>query len=242
MRRKRWLLLVCLNTFGQASFEVASIKPHPWPIEYSAGAHVRGTLVTSTASTLLDLITDAYGVRYDQISGGPGWMKANHFDLVARAAGETPITTDQMRQMLQSLLADRFQLKVHHETREVPMWDLVVAKNGPKLKAFDPEGYLDGISVANGTAHIAVSKGTMEQLAHRLSGNGAGRPVRDKTGVAGYYSYTLDFAWTNGTPAIDSDARTLFDALQEQLGLKLESTKGPAEAIIIDHAERPAAN
>src|SRR6202011_1388721 len=107
-----------------ASFEVASIKPHPEPIEYSADAHVRGTLVTATASTLRDLITKAYGVRYDQISGGPAWIKTDHFDFAARAAGETPITTDQMRQMLRSLLADRFQLKVHHETREVPMWDL----------------------------------------------------------------------------------------------------------------------
>jgi uncharacterized protein (TIGR03435 family) len=242
MRRTTWLLLVCLNTFGQASFEVASIKPHPEPITYSADARSNGTLVTATASTLLDLITSAYGVRYDQVSGGPGWMKIDHFDLAARAAGETPITTNQMRQMLQSLLADRFQLKLHREMKEVPMWDLVVAKNGPKSKAFDPEGRSGGISVANGAAHMAVSKGTMEQLAQRLAGNGAGRPVRDKTGLAGYYSYTLDFEWTNGTPAIDPDARTLFDALQEQLGLRLESTRGSAEAIVIDHAERPSAN
>jgi uncharacterized protein (TIGR03435 family) len=124
--------------------------------------------------------------------------------------------------------------------KEVPMWDLVVAKTGPKLKAFDPEGHLGGISAANGTMHMAVSKGSMEQLAQRLAGNGAGRPVRDKTGLTAYYSYTLD--WTNGTPAFDSDARTLFDALQEQLGLKLESAKGSAEAIIIDQAERPSAN
>ena len=242
MRRNSWLLFVCLNTFGQASFEVASIKPHSEPITYSADAHVRGALVTATASTLLDLITDAYGLRDDQISGGPGWMNTDHFDLAARAAGEAPITTDRMRQMLQSLLADRFQLKFHRQMKEVPMWDLVVAKNGPKLKPFDPEGHLGGISVANGTAHIAVSKGTMEELAQRLSGNGAGRPVRDKTGLAGYYSYILDFGWTNGTPAFDSGAPTLFDALKEQLGLKLESVKGFAEAIVIDHAERPSGN
>ena len=240
MQRKSWLLLVCLNIFGQVSFEVASIKPHPEPITYSADARINGTLVTATASTLLDLITDAYGVRYDQISGGPGWMKTDHFDVAARAAGEKAITMDQMRQMLQSLLADRFQLKFHREMKEVPMWDLVVAKNGPKLKAFDPEGRLGGIVGNLGSMHMAVAKGTMEQLAQRLAGNGAGRPVQDKTGLVAYYSYTLD--WTNGTPAFDSDARTLFDALQEQLGLKLESTKGFAEAIIIDHAERPTEN
>jgi len=239
MRRTSWLLLVCLNVYGQASFEVASIRVHPEPVTYSADARAIGNRVTATASTLLDLITDAYGVRYDQISGGPGWMKTDHFDLTARAPGES-ITPDQMRQMLQNLLADRFQLKVHSEMKEVPMWNLVIAKNGVKLKAFDPEGHLGGISVLNGSMHMAISKGTMEQLAQRLSGNGAGRPVQDRTGLTGNYSYTLD--WTNGTPALDSEARTLFDALEEQLGLKLEPTKGSTEAIIIDHAGKPSAN
>lgn len=239
MRIASGVLLVCLNAFGQ-SFEVASIKVHPEPVQVSMDARVSGTLVRATAVTLLDLIEDAYGVAYDQVSGVPGWGKTVHFDVEARAAGERALTTDQMREMLQNLLAERFQLVIHREMKEVPMWDLVVAKGGPKLKPFDPEKNLGGILAANGTMHMTVSKGTMEQLAVRLRGNGAARPVRDKTGLTGYYSYTLD--WVNGIPAPDSDGVPLFEALPQQLGLRLESSKGVVEQIVVDRAERPSAN
>jgi uncharacterized protein (TIGR03435 family) len=120
------------------------------------------------------------------------------------------------------------------------MYALVVARNGPKLMPGDPEGRLGGISVTNGMMHMAVSKGTMEQLAQRLSGNGAGRPVMDKTGLTGYYSYNLD--WANGITALDSDTPSLLVALREQLGLQLEPTKGPSEMLIIDRVEKPSVN
>ena len=98
MRIASCVLLVCLNTLGQ-SFEVASIKIHPEPIHVSMDARVSGTRVIATAVTLLDLITNAYGVSYDQISGGPGWIKTDHFDLEARAPGEQAVTANQMRQI-----------------------------------------------------------------------------------------------------------------------------------------------
>jgi uncharacterized protein (TIGR03435 family) len=250
MRRTSGMLLVCLNVLGIATaqppqrltFEAASIKPHPEPITYSADPSISGTRVTATASTLLDLITSAYGVRYNQVSGGPGWIKSDHYDVAARAEGEGALTMNQVRPMLQSLLADRFQLKAHRETREVPMYALVVNKNGPKLKEVPPDvdGRMGGISATNSSMHMTVSKGTMEQLALRLSGNGAGRPVLNKTGLTGYYAYSLD--WVNGTPAPDSDTPSLFTAVQEQLGLKLEPINGPTEMLIIDHAERPTGN
>jgi len=241
MQKVRWLLFLSLNAFGQASFEVATIKPHPEPINFSADPSVRGSTVTGTASTLLDIITTTYGLRYDQISGGPGWIKSDHYDLVAKAPGDALITKDQMQSMLQNLLADRFQLKIHRETREVPMYALVVGKSGPKFKVSPEAEALNGVTyVSNGSLHMKVAKGTMEQLARRLSGNGAGRPVIDQTGLTGLYSYTLD--WANGTPAADSDAPSLLTAVQEQLGLKLESTKGSVEVLVIDHAEKPSAN
>src|SRR5271155_1327084 len=96
-----------------ASFEVASIKFHPEPIAFSSDSAVHGSRVTATATTLVDLITNAYGVRYDQISGGPSWVKSAHYDVVAKAEGEGTITKDLLRQMLQTLLSDRFQLRVH---------------------------------------------------------------------------------------------------------------------------------
>ncbi len=226
------------------SFEVASIKPHPEPITFSADAMARGSRVTATASTLLDLITDAYGVRYDQISGGPGWIKSDHYDLAAKAEGEGPITKDQLRQMLQSLLADRFQLKIHRETRETPVYDLVVAKNGPKLKQVSPDadGRMGGVIANSSGMHLTQSKGTMEQLAHWLSGNGAGRPVFDKTGLTGFYAYTLDWVRADRIPDSDSNVPSIFNAVQEQLGLKLESAKGPIKVIIVDRAEKPSEN
>jgi uncharacterized protein (TIGR03435 family) len=160
-----------------SSFEVASIKLHPEPITYSADASIRGSRVTATASTLLDLITDAYGVRYDQISGGPSWIKSDHYDLAAKAEGDGTITQDQLRQMLQSLLADRLQLKIHREMKEAAVYDLVVGKNGPKMKqvSADADGRMGGVVANSSGMHLTQSKGTMEQLARWLTGNGAGR-------------------------------------------------------------------
>jgi uncharacterized protein (TIGR03435 family) len=245
MRRKSWVPFVCLNAAGilwaQATFEVASIKAHPGIVTYSADPSVKGNRVTAAASTLLDMMTVAYHVRYDQILGGPNWIRSDHFDLDARAEGDGVRSLDQIRPMLQALLADRFQLTVHRETREVPMYALAVNKNGPKLQESSAADEPKSQILADGTgSHMEVSQGTMAQLALRLSGNGAGRPVMDKTGLTAKYSYKMN--WVNGTPGADSEWPSLFVALQEQLGLKLEPTKGPSEIIIIDHAEKPSVN
>ncbi len=237
------LLVVCLNVVGilgaQSAFDVASIKFHPGIITFSSDPKPRGNRVTATASTLIDMITTAYNVRYDQILGAPGWARSDHYDLEAKA-GDAPITMAQMRPMLQALLADRFQLQIHRETKEVPMYSLVVGKGGSKLQPPTEENRGDIRVGLDSIMHLTVSKGTMAQLAERLSGNGAGRPVMDKTGLDGTYSYKLD--WINGTPGVDAAAPSLFGALEEQLGLKLEPTKGLSEMIVIDHAEKPSAN
>jgi len=238
MRKISWLLFVCLNALGQASFEVASIKPHPGIITYSADPSPKGDRVVGVASTLIDMITTAYNVRYDQISGGPDWTKSDHFDLEAKASA--PITRAQMRPLLQALLGERFKLQIHRETKEVPMYALVVAKGGAKLHQPNEENRGDIRVGPDAIMHLTVSKGTMAQLAERLSSNGAGRPVMDRTGLTGAYSFKLD--WINGTPGIDAAAPSLFVALEEQLGLKLEPIKGPGEVIVIDHAEKPTAN
>jgi uncharacterized protein (TIGR03435 family) len=225
--------------YGQERFEVASIKRHPEPITFSADPMVKGNRMTATASTLVDMITVAYHVRYDQISGAPAWAKSEHYDLEARA-GNQSITREQMRPMLEALLAERFQLRVHRETREVPMFALVVGKSGPKLKESSPEEEPKGQITADGSGmHMEVCQGTMAQLAARLSGNGAGRPVMDRTGLQANYSFKLD--WVNNAGS-ESELPSLSVALQDQLGLRLESTKGASEVIVIDSAERPSAN
>jgi uncharacterized protein (TIGR03435 family) len=200
---------------------------------------VRGNRVVGTASTLIDLIEVAYHARRDQIQSAPGWTDSDHYDLDARA-GTGTITSEQMRRMLQALLAERFQLWVHQETREVPMYALVAGKKGPKLRESAPDEAPKGRIMGNLSGmHMEIAQGTMVQLASRLSSNGAGRPVVDQTGLSGVYSYKLD--WVNSAGA-DSELPSLFVALQDQLGLRLESTKGSSEMIIIDHVERLAAN
>lgn len=236
-------LFVCLSAAvaarGQESFEVASVKPHPGIITHASDPSVKGNRVTATATTLLDWIEVAYHARRDQIVGVPGWVDSDHFDLDAKADAAT-ITTEQMRRMLQALLAERFHLRVHHETKAVPMYALVVGKNGAKLQESSPDEPPKGSITGDGTGmHMEVARGTMAQLANRLSSNGAGRPVIDQTGLTGIYTYKLD--WVN-TPGGDSELPSLSVALQEQIGLRLEPTTGPSDMIVIDHAERPSAN
>lgn len=248
--RKNLTLVVCLGLtmvlYGQDAFEVASIKPHPGIIQYSADPRVQGNRVTGTASTLIDLIEVAYNVRRDQIQGAPGWAESEHYDLEAKA-GEAKITTAQMRRMLQTLLATRFQLRIHHETKEVPMYALVVDRKGPKFKESSPDEPLKGGIRGDASGmHMEVTKDTMSNLARRLSSNGAGRPVVDRTGLTGIYSYKLE--WTNSPHAdfdsagAQSDLPSLAEALREQLGLRLEPARGASEMILIDAVERPSAN
>jgi len=131
---------------------------------------------------------------------------------------------------MQTLLADRFQLKVHCETKEMPVYALVVAgKGGSKLKQ----------SAAGRTTQIVTAKGCIEQLVTQLSGT-LGQPVLDKTGLTGEYDYELEWAPENAAAEVDTPG--IFTALQEQLGLKLESQKAPVEVLAIDHAEKPSEN
>ncbi len=138
--------------------------------------------------------------------------------------------------MLQALLAERFKLTLHRETKELPMYVLVVAKNGPKFKTTESE---TGISSNSSRTHWHVTaKGTMRRFAEFLSEE-AGRPVVDQTGLSGSYELTLDWTPDDAPAANDSAAGpSLFTALQEQLGLKLDATKGPVEILVIDRANR----
>lgn len=242
--RKRRVGFVCLSmavmAFGQAMFEVASIKPHPGIVTFSSDPRVRGNRVTATASTLLDLITTAYHVGYAQLSGAPDWTSSEHYDLEA-TAGEQAITTEQMRPMLQALLSDRFQLRIHRETRTIAMFALVVGKRGPKFQESSPIDDTKSSIVGDGAGmHLDFARQTMANLASRLANNGAGRRVIDQTGLTGQYTFKLD--WTPEIPGHESELPSLMDALQEQLGLKLELTKGLGEFIVIDHVQRPSAN
>ena len=194
-------------------------------------------------ATVSFLIQYAYGIKDFQLSGGPGWMDSDKFDI--DATGEKA-DDRQFPQMMRSLLTDRFQLKFHRDTRTLPVFDLVVTKDGPKFKhATDTEV----AGTRGGGGQITVSKGTLANLASLLS-NILGRKVTDKTGLAGDYDMTLK--WTpddyqppplkpNGPPP-DPNSPSIFTAVQEQLGLKLESSKGPVEVIVVDSVQKPSEN
>jgi uncharacterized protein (TIGR03435 family) len=225
---------------ARSAFEVASIRLHPDPITFSADPSVHGAGVVGTASTILDLIEEAYELRGDQISGGPTWVKSDHYDIAAKAEGESPITKGELRQMLRSLLADRFQLKFRRERRETAVYELVLGKGVPKLKPPDVTGH-GFVEATSSGLHMEASNGSMAQLATQLSVT-AGRPVIDKTGLAEHYAYKLDWFPANRDPEPDSNVPNMFTAVQEQLGLKLESGKAQIEMFVIDHVEKPSEN
>jgi len=212
--------------------------------------------------TLKFLIMDAYGVKWDSIVGGPDWIEINGYDIDAKVtpAADAPppkLTKAQRKQMIQSLLADRFKLVVHNETKDAPIYELQIAKSGSKLPESTPnDGFAKGIKGPDGNSvpigyPMLLGRGRLfgqavsidsliDYLKQELK-----RPVVDKTGLTGKYNLSLE--WTpDSMTASDSptgaSGPSLFTAVQEQLGLKLTSTRGPVKTLVIDHVEPPSPN
>ena len=215
-------------------FEAAVIKPSdPTHVGMQIFSPGPGRLTVMTA-TLKDMTAFAYRLRRHQVAGGPAWFDGDKYDITAKADGR--VTNEQLRLMLQSLLATRFQLTFHRETRELLLYDLVVGKGGPKLHEVDKAGLGLGLRETRLNGRGA----TMPTLASSLSDK-VGRVVRDKTGLIGFYEFTLTWA-PEGAPADDKNLPDLFTAVQEQLGLRLEPAKGPVEVLTVDHAAKPSEN
>jgi uncharacterized protein (TIGR03435 family) len=272
--------LICASIVGHAqstssgpAFDAASVKPAP-PPDGRGGRRVGmgGGPGTDTPGRinfenigLGAIIGKAYDVKYYQISG-PAWFESERFNIVATVPpGSTP---EQFRLMLQNLLADRFKLALHKESREMQIYSLGIAKNGPRLKKATPDPPPDANDAADkepmgGGAKLAPdgypvprpgmtimstpagprarlsNKEHMEWLAGMLSGQ-LGRPVIDATGLTGEYDISL--YWVPQRPdsiaADDPSGPDLIAALQQQLGLKLEPKKGPIEVLVVDRAEK----
>lgn len=143
---------------------------------------------------------------------------------------------------MQNLLAARFQLKIHRETKEAPVYELRIGKHGPKLKAALPDAPAGGFvsATANGL-HTETKNGTMDKLAAQLSVS-ARRPVINRTGLAGNHEYPLDWFPADVIPSLDSNVPSMFAAIEQQLGLKLVSTEAPQDILVIDFVERPSPN
>lgn len=224
------------NAPGKLEFEVASIKSAP--LQPIGQTSVRMSSNTSTGDltyanvSLPDMIGRGFALQRYQI-GGPEWLNDVRFDIAAKFAPGT--TSEQFQQMLQSLLADRFHLKFHRETRELPVYALVVAKGGPKLKPADASGNTSSNSNGN-RVHLAATI-TLTRFAEYLSQH-ANRPVLDQTGLPGPYEITLDYAENSLAANSDSTVPSLFTAVQEQLGLRLEPERAPIEFFVVDSAEK----
>ncbi len=189
--------------------------------------------VTLRYYTMRSLITAAYKevIRDEYLTGGPGWMDSDHFDVIAKTAPGTP--KDTMRLMLQKALADRFHLAAHREQKPMPVFALTVSKRGPKLQAVQGPG---GGSCQRGEEHQECREMTMADLAKELPGiapHYVDRPVFDATGLKGAFDFRLDAM----PRAQEAEQRTtIFDAL-DLLGLKLEERKEPRTVIAIDHVD-----
>lgn len=278
------------------AFEVASIKPN--------NSDGRGTTMgmqpgrySATNVTLRTLIVNAYRLQGSQLAGGPGWIGSDHFDIVAKIPVGVPVPAPQgqvsteSQSMLRALLADRFKLVMHSESREMPIYALVTARRDKKLGPHIHPTEIDCAALAAtstlkekeskgkskeergsappdlkargqrppctmmmGPGRMSASAMTLAMLAISLSGS-VPRTVVDRTGITG--SFDIELSWTpdqmpRGTAGgdaprikggqIDPNGPSIFTALQEQLGLKLESTRGPVDMLVIDHVEHPTEN
>jgi uncharacterized protein (TIGR03435 family) len=239
-------IVVGLTAAPAAQFDVASIKPAnpsaPIPGRMGSHANISPGGVRCRNESLKELVEDAWSIENYQITGGPGWSSSARFDIDAKPAGAT--THEQLMQMLQALLAERFKLAVHRETKELPVYALVVARGGPKFSRST------ATTMATPSMNRLGRNVSMGWFARYLTRFGSDRPVIDKTGLAGNYDLNLDMekigtaaaaAAAGGPAGIGNMFQATVDAMQD-LGLKVTPAKAPVELLVIDRAERPSAN
>jgi uncharacterized protein (TIGR03435 family) len=238
------------------SFDVVTIKPNDSGATSMQGLNVRGRNFTTRASSLDDLIKFAYGVHAKQIVGGPDWMDKDRFDINGVPDKDGMPSVGQLQTMMKKLLADRFKLTFHHEKRDLSAFVLEVGKDGQKLAPTQLNGPLPGLGFRPGTGGITLSvvNGTMEDFTGFLQMLVLDRPVVDRTEIKGRYdfhfTFTPDDSLFNGHPPrmpaqADSTADAapgFFEAIQKDIGLKLDAQKTPVDVIVIDHVEKPSAN
>ena len=234
------------------AFEVATIKPSN-PDAPGKAFGVRGRMFSTLNTTLSDLIAFAYGVQAKQITGAAAWLETEKYDLAGQPDAPGQPNEKQWKMMLQKLLADRFKLAFHRDKKELAVYAIVLGTAGPKLTK--SEGDPNGLPALffRGLGVLPARNATMADLAGVMQTAVLDRPVVDRTALVGRYDFTL--TWTPDesqfgglgarVPPPTGDAAAppgLFTAIQEQLGLKLESTKAPVEVLVIDRVEKPSEN
>ena len=221
-------------------FDVTSVKPSR--LDGWQGVDTMPGRIRADSITLNRCIRQAYNIGPHQLIGGPDWILTDRWEIVARA--DRPVDDDDtLMLMLRSLLADRFQLVVHRETRNLPAYVLEVNRSGPKMQkaaAGDSDTEMQG---GRGRVMLAARKVPMDELADIL-GRRMDRPVVNRTGLSGGFNFSLHWAADSGRSPSDGavDDVSIFTALGEQLGLRLRTAKAPVEVLVIDHVERPSEN
>jgi uncharacterized protein (TIGR03435 family) len=236
------------------AFEVVTIKPDDPAHPKGKSFQVRGDQITLTGVSLHDLMTFGYGIHPRQVSGGPSWLDTDKFEIHGKPDTEGQPNTKQLGIMLQKLLADRFKLTIHHDKKELTVYAITVGKTGPKLTAAVSNGNgLPGLGM-RAPGRAIIRNATIADFAGFMQSIVLDRPVLDQTKLDTRYDFTLD--WTPDEtqfpdrtgpvpppPATDAEIfPDLFTAMQQQLGLKMESTKAPVDVIVIDKVEKPSDN
>jgi uncharacterized protein (TIGR03435 family) len=241
------------STTARPQFDVASIKQRTDGATASACCVGPGGRLNVKNQRISNLIGFAWTMKYYQIVGAPTWLESDRFDIEATAQGDNH-SQDEVKQMLQSLLEERFQLKVRSETRQLAVYELTVLKGGSKSARFkegdcvpyDPAPSPQGTKPRDFCGFNILTQGrwnasgiTIQQAVAALA-DITNRPVIDRTGLSGLFNVHMEYPEDELSP--DSPGPSIFSAIQSQLGLKLESTRGPAEVLVIDRVARPSAN
>ena len=220
------------NPATNLQFEVASVKPSEPGARGPTFYYPQRDRFQVNDITVKGLIAYAYDVREFQIEGASGWLASDRYDVVAKMDGEPP--ERQVRAMVQSLLAGRMNLKNHKETRDMSVLILTVAKGGAKLQKTATPG---GPTMRGGEGRLTGQNLTMDMLASLLA-NRVERPVLNQTGMPGHFDIHLEWSEPEG----DGTGPSIFTAVQEQLGLRLETGRAPTDMVVIDHVDRPSPN
>lgn len=251
-----FVLVSCRMAFGQLSavpavplpaFEVASIRPHGGSLHVIRGFSSSGSRLMLEGYTRRDLVLEAYGLKDYQLSWTPKAVAQDevYYDIIAKAEDGAPTSRADFRRMLQVLLTRRFDLKIHPETRVLPVYALVVGKNGPKLKLSAPDAPETGFFGVHGRNQtIEMPRESMQAFADQLPGIFfVNRPVLDRTGLTGTYDIKFEATpevRTTGNP--EQENISIFTAVQDQLGLKLEPARAEMPILVVDHIDGPSEN
>lgn len=241
-----WTLCAALAAQAPSSFDAATVRPSG-PDSATRRFMIQGRRFVTLKTSLADLIQFAYGLHPHQILNGPKWIESDKFDVVGATAGQVKPSEREYMAMMASLLTSRFQLRFHREKREMPVYALIVARGGPKLKLSESDPKAFPSLAFHGRGQLVATNSKLADLAWELQSAVLDRPVVDQTGLTSRFDFALTWApdefqksnLTGGAPAADA-VPPLFTAIQEQLGLRLEPARSSVEVMVIDGVAPPS--